>query len=212
MDSEAAWRWLESERRAFADLLDGLTAQEWATPSLCEGWSVRDVVAHMMVGPTGSMRSFAVAMVRARGNFDRANHLLAVRAGTRPTTELAEAFRTHAAHRFTPPGMDWRAPITDFSVHRLDVLVPLHRPDDGDRSAWPACLAALRHPRLAQAFGASGAPRLTYVATDVESVLGEGPRVEAPAGALALALTRRTARLDELAGPGATTLRAWATG
>lgn len=36
------------ERRDLADLLDSLTPEQWATPSLCAGWSVRDVVAHIL--------------------------------------------------------------------------------------------------------------------------------------------------------------------
>jgi uncharacterized protein (TIGR03083 family) len=36
------------ERRDFADFLDGLSAQQWEQPSLCELWRVRDVVAHVV--------------------------------------------------------------------------------------------------------------------------------------------------------------------
>jgi hypothetical protein len=35
-----------AERAEFADLLDGLTLQQWGAPSLCDGWSVQNVVAH----------------------------------------------------------------------------------------------------------------------------------------------------------------------
>ena len=34
------------ERLAFADFLAGLTPEQWAAPSLCAGWTVRDVAAH----------------------------------------------------------------------------------------------------------------------------------------------------------------------
>jgi uncharacterized protein (TIGR03083 family) len=36
------------ERRDLADLLDTLDPEQWAHPSLCEGWAVRDVVAHLI--------------------------------------------------------------------------------------------------------------------------------------------------------------------
>jgi len=35
-----------AERETFAGLLERLTAQQWDAPSLCAGWTVRDVAAH----------------------------------------------------------------------------------------------------------------------------------------------------------------------
>ena len=34
------------ERLDLADFLAGLTPEQWASPTLCEGWCVRDVAAH----------------------------------------------------------------------------------------------------------------------------------------------------------------------
>ena len=65
-DAETAWATLAAERRAFADLLETLTPEQWATPSLCDAWSVGDVATHMMVGPTGSLWGFLTAMVGPR--------------------------------------------------------------------------------------------------------------------------------------------------
>ena len=59
MDS---WQTLEDERLAFADLLDTLTPEQWDTPSLCGDWTVAEVATHMLVGPTGSLRSFTTAV------------------------------------------------------------------------------------------------------------------------------------------------------
>ncbi len=36
------------ERRDLADLLETLTPDQWVQPSLCSGWAVRDVVAHVI--------------------------------------------------------------------------------------------------------------------------------------------------------------------
>ena len=44
------WRTLEDERLRFADLLDGLTPEQWETRSLCGGWTVAEVATHMMAG------------------------------------------------------------------------------------------------------------------------------------------------------------------
>ncbi|MBI5337581.1 MAG: maleylpyruvate isomerase family mycothiol-dependent enzyme [Mycolicibacterium rufum] len=36
------------ERRDFADLVAGLGREQWLAPSLCAGWRVRDVAAHVV--------------------------------------------------------------------------------------------------------------------------------------------------------------------
>jgi uncharacterized protein (TIGR03083 family) len=38
---------LRTDHEALVDLVDTFTEEEWAAPSACEGWSVRDVLAHM---------------------------------------------------------------------------------------------------------------------------------------------------------------------
>ena len=41
------WTAVATERSSLADLLDGLADSEWAVHSLCPGWRVRDVAAHL---------------------------------------------------------------------------------------------------------------------------------------------------------------------
>jgi uncharacterized protein (TIGR03083 family) len=212
VDDTAAWTTITAERRALADLLEGLTPDQWAAPSLCGSWSVRHVTAHLMVGPTGSMLGFLRAMVRARGSFDRANHLLADDRARLPTATLVADLRERAGSRFTPPGMDWHAPLTDLLVHRLDVTIPLGLDHGRPLDPWSDALDLLVSRRAAPAFLPRGLPRLTYAATDIDWSHGSGPRVEGPVEALALAITRRPVRLDQLTGPGSDELRSWARG
>jgi uncharacterized protein (TIGR03083 family) len=205
------WQTLQDERLRFADLLDGLTPEQWDTSSLCDGWTVAEVATHMMAGPTGSLRSFLTAMIEARGDFDRANRVMVSRRMHRPRSEIVADLRTHAANRFTPPTMDWHAPLTDFLVHRLDVTHPLGLRDGGPLEPWAPALDLLVSKAATRGFMDRGLPELTYVATDLGWRRGSGPEVAAPAEALALALTRRPVRLDELVGPGTDRLRRWAT-
>lgn len=217
MDPEDAWALLARERRAFADLLDTLEPQQWEQPSLCEAWTVREVTTHMMVGPTGSLAGFLTAMVKARGRFAVANQLLVDRRSSRPTAEIAADLRVHAENRFTPPGMDWHAPLTDFLVHRLDVTVALGLTSAPAPEAWHEVLRFLTSKRARTAFIGGDLPVLSYRATDVDWSAGTGQGVAGPAEVLALAMTRRPHRLDELTGDGligdgADELRAWARG
>lgn len=212
MDADTAWQVLAAERRAFADVLDTLAPEQWEAPSLCGHWSVREVVTHMTVGQSGTFRGFATAMAGARGRLEVANRILVDRRSSRPTAEIADDLRRYAEHRFTPPTMDWHAPLTDFLVHRLDVTVPLGLPLGGGASAWPDVLGFLVTPRARMGFTGAGMPRLSLRASDVDWSHGTGDEVTGPAAVLALSLTRRPARCDELVGPGAAALGEWAAG
>jgi uncharacterized protein (TIGR03083 family) len=210
VDDATAWTTIAAERRALADLLETLTPEQWATPSLCRGWTVRHVAAHLMTGPTGTAAGFLRAMVRARGSFARANTLLTDARAERSTTVLVADLREHAGNRFTPPTMDWHAPLTDLLVHRLDITVPLGIDHGRPLTPWADALDFLTSARATRGFLPRGLPDLTYAATDLDHTRGNGPRVEGPVEALALAITRRPARLDELGGPGSDELRNWA--
>ena len=45
--ASSPWPTIHAERKALAADLESLSDQQWNTPSLCEGWTVRDVLAHM---------------------------------------------------------------------------------------------------------------------------------------------------------------------
>jgi uncharacterized protein (TIGR03083 family) len=212
VDETTAWTTIAAERTALADLLETLTPEQWATPSLCAGWTVRHVAAHLMAGPTGSIAGFLGAMVRARGSFARANQRLAEVRAELPTGTLVADLRQHAGNRFTPPGLDWHAPLTDLLVHRVDITLPLGTDHGRPLDPWADALDLLVSKRSTPGFIPKGLPHLTYVATDLQWSGGTGPRVEAPAEALALAITRRPVRLDELTGPGRAALTTWARG
>jgi uncharacterized Actinobacterial protein TIGR03083 len=47
MDLDEVWPAIDTQRLGLAEVLDRLTEQEWRHPSLCDGWTVRDVVAHL---------------------------------------------------------------------------------------------------------------------------------------------------------------------
>ncbi len=60
MDVESYWRVIGSERRSLAELLESLADEQWETPSLCAGWRVRDVAAHVALVPTGSPQPISI--------------------------------------------------------------------------------------------------------------------------------------------------------
>jgi len=176
---------IATERRAFADTLETLTPEQWARPSLCEGWVVKDVAAHLLVGPTTSMPEFLVAMPTSRFDFDRANRKLTATRAARSTEELVALIRKHADSRFTPPRQDWRAPLMDLFIHRLDCLVPLNISSDRPLAPWTDILYFLVEPGTQRLFTKRPAPDVTLAATDLQWSHGSGPRVAGTAEALA---------------------------
>ncbi|MGA8256951.1 MAG: maleylpyruvate isomerase family mycothiol-dependent enzyme [Nocardioides sp.] len=206
------WDDLAQERLAIADRLDTLTSEQWQVPSLCSAWDVKGVAAHLLTTAEFTRTELLGGMLKARGNVDRFQVLLAADRANLGTAELTARMRSSAAARKAPPVVGVIGPYTDALVHQLDMWIPLGLVDDRPVERWRPTLDFLVSAKARVGFLPGRAPALWYQATDLEWQHGTGDVVSAPAAALALALLGRTARLDELDGPGADGLRAWATG
>lgn len=204
MDREQAWQAIEQERLRLADLLTGLTDDEWDSPSLSEGWRVRDVAAHVALAPQPpGLREMATWAVRARGSFHRLNHDIAVAyADVRTAAELVAELRGHAASRRLPALTNYRNILFDTLVHTQDIAIPLHR--TAPMPVPAARAAATRVWTMGWPFWARR--RLAgfrLVATDTLWAAGEGEQVVCgPIEALLLLLTGRSAALARLTGTG----------
>jgi uncharacterized protein (TIGR03083 family) len=201
---------IAAERRAMADTLDSLTPEQWEAQSLCAGWTVRHVAAHLSVTLTHGMGTFVVAAIRAGGNLHRANRIIVAREAVRPIPDIVGDLRANADSRFTPPGLGSEAPLTEILLHCEDIRVPLSIADNGPAERWRGALDFLVSPKGRRGFAAKGVPELRYVATDTEWAHGSGDEVRGPAAALGLTISGRPARLGELDGPGLAAVRAWA--
>ncbi|MEV4534783.1 maleylpyruvate isomerase family mycothiol-dependent enzyme [Asanoa sp. NPDC049518] len=197
MDRETSWQVITAQRLALVDLLTGLTPEQWETPSLCAGWRVRDVAAHVAMAPNPPGPSAMVrAAIAARGSFDRLNHDVAVAHAAKSDTDaLVEELRTHAASRRLPAVTNYRNALFDTLIHVQDVAIPLGlcRPMPVDA----ACAAATRIWEMGWPFHARR--RLAghrFEATDADWSVGSGTVVSGPIEALVLHLSgRRDGRL-----------------
>lgn len=201
------WPLVHAERRALVDDLEGLDEAQWTQPSLCAGWSVHDVVAHLVDVALTTRLGFAVDMARARFDFDRQNINGLERARGATPGETLERLRGVVTRTSGPPApMDTR--IVEEVVHGEDIrrVVGLTRryPDE-------AVVRALQQQtRMPASFGGAKelVARVRLRATDLDLSIGEGPEINGPALALLLAVTGRRVALDELDGPGVATLAA----
>ncbi|MEV4740034.1 maleylpyruvate isomerase family mycothiol-dependent enzyme [Streptomyces sp. NPDC049555] len=125
-DTPAVRAAIAAERRELADLFDSLQADAWDAPSLCEGWRVREVVAHMSMGFRLSLPATLGELVAARGNLHRMTDRVARRdAAAHSTGELGAFLRDNAHHPWTPPVGGYVAALGHDVVHGLDVTVAL---------------------------------------------------------------------------------------
>lgn len=202
-DVAALWRMVVEERLALADQLGGLTDDQWATPSLCAGWTVRDVVAHL-AGHLGrpKARLFVRLAVTYRFDFDRFAYEGA-RAEPGSGPELLDRLRQHAGDRFAPPGMGPAAPLTDLVAHGQDVRRPLGIPHRLAPDRALPVLEFLTGRRATRGFvRADRRAGVTWRCTDMEWSWGSGPLVQGPAEAVIMALLGRAAVYGELGGDG----------
>src|SRR5215207_6816018 len=102
MDTDGVWRAIDAERAGLADLLDELTPAEWEAPSLCSGWRVRDVAAHLTLSHMPPATA-ALAALRARGNYDRMVHDSAVRQAALPCDQFPRRLRAMVGSRRKVP-------------------------------------------------------------------------------------------------------------
>lgn len=200
MNSDEVWQTIDAERLSLANLFDDLSAEEWETASLCAGWRVRDVAAHLTLAHTGMPAALA-AMLRARGNFNRMIHDTGVRQARLPAGQYAVLLRRMAGSRKTAPGVTELEPLIDVLVHGQDMAIPLGR--TRPLAAQGAATAATRVWSMGWPFHAARKlSGLRLLATDHQWSAGQGLPIEGPIAALLLLVTGRPAALPQLSGPG----------
>jgi uncharacterized protein (TIGR03083 family) len=201
MDREESWRVIAEQRLTLARLLEELSEAEWEHPSLCAGWRVRDVAAHVAMAPPG-LGSMLADGTRARGSFHRLNHDVAVRHASRSTADIVAELRAHADSRRLPAVTSYRNILFDVLVHTQDIAIPVGRDVPMPREAARA--GATRVWTMGWPFWARHRLRaVRLLATDTDWAAGSGPELRGPIGMLLLLLTGRTATaMPHLSGPG----------
>ncbi|MCV7227994.1 maleylpyruvate isomerase family mycothiol-dependent enzyme [Mycolicibacterium komossense] len=194
------------ERAEFAALLHELTPEQWSVSSLCEGWTVRDVVAHTIAYLGQSRARLIMNMVRTRFDIDRLNAK-----GLRDSAGLAPEQLIRLMHQGGRPSgaaalYGGRVALIECLIHQQDIRRPLGLlrtiPEERLR-------VSLNFARFSPVIG--GARRThgaRLVATDMDWSAGRGPEVRGTGEALLLAMTGRAESVaGELAGEGTTLLR-----
>jgi len=205
MDKREARDHVRHERTELLAFLETLTSEEWEAESLCTGWRVRDVVAHVV-----AYDQFAPGLgwhfVRSGFSVDRVNLRTAAAWSSTNTDDLLGRLRANVIPGGITRLIGWRVALQDAVIHQQDVRRPLGRP----RSIVPERVVGVLEclvdpPRLTGLRSRAGGLRVE--ATDIGWVWGDGPLVSGKGEAIVMALAGRESVVDELTGPGVARLR-----
>ncbi|WP_040835147.1 maleylpyruvate isomerase family mycothiol-dependent enzyme [Nocardia brevicatena] len=126
MTETAAREATAGQRQDLVELLTGLDEEQWAAPSLCAGWRVREVVAHMTMPYRLSSRQFLMGMIKAGGRFNRMSDRQAKADAARLSdAELLASLRDNVHHPWKPPGGGYIGALSHDVIHGLDITIAL---------------------------------------------------------------------------------------
>lgn len=204
--TESIWPTIHAERRSLADDVTNLGEREWSTRSLCDEWTVHDVLAHLTSAALMTPPRFFVRFAGAGFDFNRFAGRQVTREGAAGPAATLAAFRAAENRTSAPPGPKdtW---LGEAFVHGEDIRRPL-----GIAHAYPLPFVTRAVAFYSQSNAIIGGRNrvagLTLRATDTDFAVGSGPVVEGPAISLLLAASGRPSGVDDLSGPGVATLRA----
>lgn len=193
---------LTDERRDLADFLEGLTSDQWSSPSLCDAWTIRDIAAHLISNFDLTISQMAIGTLRAGL---QPNRFIERRARTSlpglSPADAATAIRARANDAARPNDF-----LPDTMIHHQD----MRRPLEAARVIPAERLIAGIESTARLTFPFNGKKRmkdLSFQATDIDWSTGSGPAVMGPGEALMMAIAGRPSAAEELHGPGVAELR-----
>jgi uncharacterized protein (TIGR03083 family) len=204
MKNDEVWRHIHGERREMVETLSSLSPEQWATPSLCEGWSVQVTTGHLLSAaeqtPMGFYRELVSAGLRFNVFTDRSSRRLAAIG----PDELVRRLGARVTTTNRPPA-PVLAMLGEIVVHGEDIRRPLDLKHETPEAAMVALADGWKRSNLL-----IGAKRriagLRLRASDVEWEHGDGPEVTGPMISLLLAMSGRQQALGDLQGEGLSTL------
>ncbi|MBK7821342.1 MAG: maleylpyruvate isomerase family mycothiol-dependent enzyme [Tessaracoccus sp.] len=198
MDLDLIWARIDAGRVAFADLFESLSPEQLATPSLCRGWTVRDVGAHLAMSQA-RFREILVPLAASGFSFNKVVHRMAVES---PLTQeqIAATVRSFVGSRRTVPFVTPTEPLIDILVHTQDAAIPLEI--DVEMPLDAAVIAADRTLTLPAPLRFTRRyDHVAFEATDVDWRRGSSPDVvRGPISAILLTLTGRKIARSRLTG------------
>ncbi|BDT85161.1 maleylpyruvate isomerase family mycothiol-dependent enzyme [Nocardia cyriacigeorgica] len=195
------WPIVHAERVALIDDLAELADDLWERPSLCGGWTVHDVAAHLINNAKATRLGIVRDMVRARFDFARMTAQGVERERDATPRETLARLRKVATLTSTPPApLDSR--LVEEVVHGEDIRRPLGIKREYSAEAVVRSLRYQAHTPVSLGGAKQLVSAVRLCATDEAVSIGDGPEISGPALSLLLAISGRKVALSDLTGPG----------
>ena len=200
MSSAETWGFIHAERQAMVETLSSLSAEQWAAPSWCEGWTVQDTAAHIVAAAEQTPSNFYKELIQAGFRFHVFTDRAAKRLSSAGPDELVRRLQARTSTTNHPPA-PVMAMLGEIVVHGEDIGRPLglrRRPPD---AVLVALAGSWKKSNLL-----IGARRriagLRLHATDLDWEYGSGPELSGPMDSLILAMVGRRPAYADLTGDG----------
>lgn len=199
------WALIHAERGRLANLLEGLSPEQWRSRSLCAEWSVERVVAHLTAGAHTGTWAWLQSMLLAGFNADRHNARRLTRYLGGIPEETLEMFRNSVPNTVAP-SKDYAAWLGEVIVHGQDIARPLGI----DLAPDPESVAEVARFFATKDFAVNSrslVKGLSLEADDAAFRTGSGPMVRGRLLNLVMAMAGRVDSDAELEGAGVAELR-----
>ncbi|HEY2190755.1 MAG TPA: maleylpyruvate isomerase family mycothiol-dependent enzyme [Actinomycetospora sp.] len=200
------WELVATERARLVEALGTLDDEQWAAPSLCEGWTTKDTLAHVVSTAEMTPPRFFLGLASAGFSFGRLMDRNVAAVGADLVPRLLERLSARVHTRNAPPGPtgSW---LVETVAHGEDIAYPTSTAIAHSEEALVAAADSAKgtQPLLGAKKRVAG---LRLRADDVAWETGEGPEVRGPLRLLVLAMVGRPPVLDDLHGDGVAQLRA----
>lgn len=192
------------ERTDLADFLETLTPQQWAAQSLCQGWTVRDVVAHVVSYEGVPAAELVRRFTRSAFLLNRVNARSLQEHREQEPRQLIRLLRKHILPSGLTTAFGGRVALLDSLMHHQDIRrslgLPRDVPEERLRAALPFALFA---PPIKALWHVRG---VKVVATDLAWSGGVGPEARGTGEAVLMVMGGRRGVAQQLTGPGASRL------
>jgi uncharacterized protein (TIGR03083 family) len=187
---------IRDEQAEFVELLRSLPSASWSRPSLCTGWSVREVVLHTAAHIHNQQRDKTIVEEYSK----------------RSEAELIEWLESAPFESKSPSARIRRLSSEvqrgELMIHQQDVRRALEMPRTIPTGRITAVLefGLRRLGGLSLAYGRQRSNGLRLVSSESDWAWGSGPEVRGKLEAILMATSGRRPALDDLDGAGVATL------
>jgi uncharacterized protein (TIGR03083 family) len=193
---------IAADRRELAWVLSELSPGQWQAPSLCTGWTVAHVAAHVTMPFRITAEEFARGVEQAGGDFTTFSDAVAERDSKLSAADLVAMLRDNAETPWSPPGGGLAGALSHGIIHGLDMAWPPGIRYPIADQAMTAVLDLMVSPRDRSVFGVP-LDGIELRATDLDWCAGAGAPVIGTSRDLLLLITGRRIPLAAFSGAGA---------